>query len=125
MSNKIKFRDALLSHNFGSMIPQLGEDQKIIFVEIAEHISQFLDLQADLYVQILHYVTRQWEQEGSITFEYFQTATPQERLQVAIKFLDAVHQFLLPFLKNPEDDQELRERLEKSVTFYFKTFASR
>ena len=93
--------------------------------KIAEHISQFLDIEVNQYVQILRYVTYQWEQEGSITFEYLQTAAPQERLQVSVKFLEAVYQLLVPFLMHPEEDHELRDQLEKSVAFYFNKFASR
>ena len=109
---RLQFSESIVDINLDGSQPDANENQMVIFSQMAIHITKFLDIETERFIKIIRHTAGKWQNEGETLFQYFEHATPQERLQVAVKFSDNIQTFLAPYLLNPDDKGELRKIID-------------
>ncbi|MHA2252448.1 MAG: hypothetical protein ACXAD7_18925 [Candidatus Kariarchaeaceae archaeon] len=121
MANEpIKFQPSLVKEaeqDFGKL--HTSETQDRIVIEIAKILNMYLGLSVDLLTGMVNKTLIDWQEENYKPIEYFETSTPEERIPVVDKILEALkNKYLSSMIDESVSQMALDSAIDNAFIFY-------
>ncbi|MHA2089784.1 MAG: hypothetical protein ACW98K_02895 [Candidatus Kariarchaeaceae archaeon] len=123
----LKFQSDLIEEaerNFS--ILQVSEKQERITIEIAKVLRMYLGLSLEVLQGMINKTLIEWQEENYKPMEYFETATPADRIPVVEKLFEVLNKkYLSSMIDKNVNQMTLDSAIDNAFIFYQERHAYR